>query len=78
MNDKLSKLAPQQSSAFERYIIKESEDELKRSRKWRRIFPTETCHKYKNYFEQDRQLNILLRNHEADKNKGRRPPNTFL
>ena len=52
----------QQSLNYEKYIVRESEEENKRSRKWRRIFPNDNSARYKNYFEKDRALNILMRN----------------
>ncbi|EAS05014.3 tubulin-tyrosine ligase family protein (macronuclear) [Tetrahymena thermophila SB210] len=58
-----------QLTKLERAVLKETEDELKRCRKFKRIYPGETCFKYKNYFEQDRPFNILLRNWEMDKAK---------
>jgi hypothetical protein len=47
---------------LEKHVIRESEDELKRARSWKRIFPSQSSIKYKNFFEVERPFNILLWN----------------
>jgi tubulin polyglutamylase TTLL5 len=56
---------------LERLVIKETEDENKRSGGWRRIFPNETAGKYKILFDSDRPLNRLLREEELKKIKNK-------
>lgn len=59
----------QEMSSIEKYILKESEDELKRSRNFRRLYPSPYCMKYKNYFEVERPFNFVLWNNELSKSK---------
>ncbi|EAS01764.2 tubulin-tyrosine ligase family protein (macronuclear) [Tetrahymena thermophila SB210] len=59
----------QELSKIERYVIKEAEDEIKRCRRFKRIYPNENSFKYKTYFDVERPLNVLLRNYEMDKFK---------
>ncbi|CAK80151.1 unnamed protein product (macronuclear) [Paramecium tetraurelia] len=48
---------------FEKYILKETEEEFKRSRGWKRLYPSDQSSRYSKYFESDRPLNALLRNY---------------
>lgn len=52
-------------------MLKESEEEDKRSGGWRKVFPTETAVKYKQFFDIDRPFNRLLRDEELKKFKAR-------
>ena len=45
---------------LEKHVIRESEEELKRSRSWKRIFPSPHSIKYKNFFEVERPFNKQL------------------
>lgn len=44
-----------------------------RSGGWKKIFPTETASRYKQFFDLDRPLNRLLRDEELKKFKQRNP-----
>lgn len=47
-------------SKEEKTIVKESEDEMRRKGKFKRIFPSFEFAYYKQFFEEDRPLNYLL------------------
>jgi hypothetical protein len=51
------------------HIIRETEEELKRSHGWKRIYPTATSVRYKQFFEEDRPFNKILREQEVLKVK---------
>lgn len=53
---KLQSFTPKQ----EKQIIKETEQEFKRRGKFKRIFPSVDYHYYKQFFLEERPLNILL------------------
>lgn len=48
-------------SAFDKFVVKEAENEEARCGRWRRVFPTAGSFKYRQFFESDRYFNALLR-----------------
>jgi hypothetical protein len=40
--------------------LRESEEEIRRSGGFKLIFPCDNFNDYKNYFEEERQMNVLL------------------
>lgn len=60
-SNKTSKQIFSEQEKLKQLVLKQFEDELKRTRGWKLVYPTETALRYKQFFDIDRPLNKLLR-----------------
>lgn len=58
------------------HVIRETEEEAQRAGGWKRIYPTAAAVRYKQFFEEDRPFNRVLRDYELSKLK--QGPNAHL